>query len=246
MMTGDRMKTRPCAGRVVTTREIAAVVSRLAPKFLEGFAPCDLAEILGAATLRRFQGRSLIASEGCSSDKVFLLLEGLARTFTMTCRGEKMILLWIQPSEVSGGRALLTKPSVYLVSTETVMDSVVLAWNRRAILLLTKQYPRLLENALLIASDYVETYRDLHLAASFHTASERVAGVLNHLTIGMGQKSSEGTILNIGNEELANEANVTTFTVSRLLGEWQRKGFLVKSRGRILIRSLEDLVRSVG
>jgi CRP-like cAMP-binding protein len=244
-MTDGGMKTKPLARRV-TTCEIAAVVSRLAPKFLEGFSPCDLTEILGTATLRRFQARSLIASEGCSSDKVFLVLEGLARTFTTTRRGEKVILLWIQPGEVSGGRALLTRPAVYLVSTEAVMDSVVLVWNRRAILLLTKQYPRLLENALLIASDYVETYRDLHLASSFHTARQRVVGVLGHLAKGMGQESFDGTVLNIGNEELANEANVTTFTVSRLLSEWQRKGFLVKSRGRILVRSLEDLVRSVG
>jgi CRP-like cAMP-binding protein len=162
----------------------------------------------------------------------------------MTRKGEKVGLLWIPTGETAGGRALLSKPMKYMVSTETVTDSFALVWNRTAILPLTKQYPRLLENALLTASDYVEAYRDLHLAASYLTASQRVALVLNSLATAIGEKIVEGMVLNIRNEELANEANVTIFTVSRLLSEWQRKGLLVKSRGRIVIRSPEELVRN--
>jgi CRP-like cAMP-binding protein len=52
-------------------------------------------------------------------------------------------------------------------------------------------------------------------------------------------------MLNINNEELANQANVTIFTVSRLLSDWQRKGLLVKSRGKVVIRSQEALVDCV-
>jgi CRP/FNR family transcriptional regulator, nitrogen oxide reductase regulator len=240
------MKTESGARPMMTASEIAARVSELTPKFLEGLAPCDLAVVLGAATLRRFQPRSLIADEGHSADKLFLMIEGLARTFTTTRKGEKIVLLWIPPAEVAGGRALLSKPMEYLVSTETVTDSCALVWNRSAILTLAKQYPRLLENALLIASDYLETYRDLHVAASYDSASQRVARVLGNLAKGMGQRGFEGTALNISNEELANEANVTIFTVSRLLSEWQRKDLLVKSRGSVVVRSPEELVRSVG
>jgi CRP-like cAMP-binding protein len=238
------MKTGSSVRRVMTTSEVAARVSELAPRFLEGLAPSDLAVVLGVATLGRFRARSLIADEGHCADKLFLMIEGRARTFTTTRKGEKVVLLWIPTGEISGGRALLSKPMTYLVSTETVTDSVVLVWNRSAILALTKQYPRLLENALMIASDYVEAYRDLHLEATHHTASQRVARVLNSLAKGMGERDVEGTALNIRNEELANEANVTIFTVSRLLNDWQRRGMLVKNRGRIVIRSPEALMRN--
>ena len=227
----------------MTASEIAARVSELAPRFLEGFAPSDLAVILGAATLRRFQAHSLIANEGHLASKLFLILEGRARTFTTTHKGEKVLLLWVSPGEVSGGRALLSTPMEYLLSTETVADSLALVWDRSVILSLSKQYSRLLENALLIASDYLAAYRDLHLAASYDTASKRVAHVVYKLAKGMGQRVVEGIILDIRNEDLANEANVTKFTVSRLLSEWQRKGFLVKSRGRVLVHSPEELIR---
>jgi len=95
----------------------------------------------------------------------------------------------------------------------------------------------------MIASDYLAAYRDLHVAASYHTASQRVAQVVGQLAREVGRRGFEGTVINISNEELANEANVTIFTVSRLLGEWQRKGLVVKRRGQVVVRSLEELVR---
>ena len=239
------MKTEPGPRRVITTRpEIAARVSELAPRFLEGFAANDLAVILGAATLQRFKAHTLIANELDSADKLFLILEGRARTFVTTRQGDKLLLFWIPPGDMSGGRALLSKPAVYLVSTETVTDSFALVWNHSAIVPLTKRYPRLLENALMIASEYVEVYHDLHISASYHNASQRLSRVLDGLAKEMGKRVVEGIEVNISNEELANEANVTIFTVSRLLNDWQRKGLLVKGRGRVVLRSPEKLVRS--
>jgi CRP-like cAMP-binding protein len=240
------MKTKSGARGVMTNSEIAARVKELAPEFLEGLATSDLAVVLEAATPRRFDARSLIASEGDAADKLFLMIKGLARTFTTTREGEKVVLVWIPQGAASGGRALLSRPMEYLVSTEAVTDSVALVWGRSAILPLVRRYPRLLENALLIASDYLESYRDLHVATSFDSASQRVARVLGNLAKGIGQRGFEGTVLNISNEELANEANVTIFTVSRLLSKWQRKDLLVKSRGSVVVRSPEELVRRAG
>jgi CRP/FNR family transcriptional regulator, nitrogen oxide reductase regulator len=59
----------------------------------------------------------------------------------------------------------------------------------------------------------------------------------------MGQKVAGGVEVYVRNEELANEANVTIFTVSRLMGGWQRQGLLVKSRGRVVLRLPEKLTQ---
>jgi CRP/FNR family transcriptional regulator, nitrogen oxide reductase regulator len=238
------MKTEPSVRRVMTTSEITVRVNELAPRFLEGLAPSDLAVVLEAATLRRFQAHTILASEGHVADKMFLILEGRARTFTTTRKGEKVLLLRIPAGDGSGGRALLVRPTEYLVSTETTTDCYALVWNRSAILALTKQYPVLLENGLMIASDYLASYRDMHVALSHHTASQRVAEVLGKLSQDLGRRGFEGTVINVSNEDLANEANVTIFTVSRLLSEWQKKGLLVKSRGKVVIPLPEELVRS--
>jgi CRP-like cAMP-binding protein len=236
------MKTESIGRRVMTAAEISARVIELAPEFLQGMASDDLANVLQAATLRRFPARSIIASEGHRADEIFLILQGRARAFTTTQKGEKVLLLRIPPGDPSGGRALLAKPSEYLVSTEAVTDCSALVWSRSSILFLTKQFPILLENALMIASEYFAVLRDLLVAASHHTASERIAQVLANLSREVGRKGFEGTVVHISNEDLANEANVTIFTVSRTLNEWQRKGLVLKRRGQVVLRSPEELV----
>jgi CRP-like cAMP-binding protein len=239
------MKTELVAKRGMTIAEVTALVNKLAPKFFEGISPRDISHILRAARLRRFQAHSVIAIEGHRADKLFLILEGHARTFLTTLRGEKIVLFWIPPGDVAGARALLSRPLNYLTSTEAVTDGFALVWRRNDILSLSKQHLPLLENALMIASDYVEIWRDLHLETSYHTASQRIARVLSGLAKGIGRKVAEGIELNVTNEELANEANVTIFTVSRLLSEWHRKGLLVKGRGRIVLHSPEELARKL-
>jgi CRP/FNR family transcriptional regulator, nitrogen oxide reductase regulator len=237
------METESGARRVITASEISARVSELAPEFLQGMASGDIANVLQAATLRRIPVRSIIAMQGHPADELFLIVQGRARTFTTTSRGEKVLLMRIPAGDPSGGRALLVRPTEYMVSTEAVTECTALVWGRNSILSLTKQYPILLENALMIASEYFGVLRDMLVAASHHTASERIAQVLTSLSREVGRKGFEGTVIDISNEELANEANVTIFTVSRMLGEWQKKGLVVKRRGQIVVRSPEELVR---
>jgi CRP-like cAMP-binding protein len=118
----------------------------------------------------------------------------------------------------------------------------VLVWDRTTIRESAIEHPRLVENALLIAFDYLVGFRALHVSLTCHSARQRLATVLVNLASGIGHKVSGGVELNVRNEELANEANVTPFTASRLLSEWQRKGMVVKNRGKLLLRSPERLL----
>jgi CRP-like cAMP-binding protein len=240
------MKKESVATRAITIAEITARVSKLAPEFFEGISPGDVSLILRAARLRRFQAHSMLAIEGYRAEKLFLILEGRACTYITTPKGQKIILFWIPPGDISGARALLSKPVEYLVSTEAVANGLALVWRRKDILALSKQHQPLLENALTIASDYVEVWCDLHFEASYHTATQRVARVLSRLAKGMGRKVAESIELNVTNEELANQASVTIFAVSRLLSEWHRKGVLVKGRGKVILHSPDELVRKFG
>jgi CRP-like cAMP-binding protein len=135
----------------------------------------------------------------------------------------------------------LSTYSSYLASTETVTDSSVLVWDRPAIRGLVSQYPRLLENALLTASDYVAWHLASHVGLPCHTVRQRVAEVLVTLARTIGRKTTGGITLQLTNEELANAANVTPFTASRLISQWHRDRALVKRRGKVLLLSPEQL-----
>jgi len=57
----------------------------------------------------------------------------------------------------------------------------------------------------------------------------------------MGQRVSGGIEFDITNEEMANAANITPYTASRILSEWQRNGAIRKRRGKIVVHSTERL-----
>lgn len=217
--------------------EPATVAANLKSRFLLGFHSLDLKVILAAARERHFAANSVVVNQGNSADHLFLLTKGRARFFYNTQEGKKVVLLWLPPGEIFGGAALLSTPSLYLVSAETLKDSSMLVWDRAVLRNLTGRYPRLLENALLIAYDYLAWYVADHVALISQTARQRLAGVLVCLAKTIGQKVPDGYEFDATNEELAGAANVSTFTVSRLLSEWQDNGAVLKCRGKVLLRS---------
>jgi len=211
-------------------------------RFLEGLPKPDLELVLSAATKRRYLANSVVTTQGDPADYLFLVTKGCARYFFITPDGRKVLLHWLGVGEVFGGAALLSRPSCYLVSTEMVTDSWALVWRRKEIRELAARCPELMDNALLLAFDYMTLFLTAHVALISHSARERLAGVLVSLAAGFGQDASGGVKIVITNEELANAANVTTFTASRLLSEWQRDGAVVKSRGGVVLRAPHKLL----
>ena len=226
----------------MTATELATALRDLKPRFLEGLAPPDVKTIVAAATQRRFLTGSVITNQGEPADHLFLLLQGRARYFYITNEGQKMLLWWLRAGEIFGGATLPSRPRNYLVSTETVKSSCALVWNRTTIRELAARYPRLLENTLAIISDYLDSYLAIHVSMTCHTARQRLAQVLVNLASGIGHTVPAGVELHVSNEDLANAANVTPFTASRLLSDWQRSGMVVKSRGKVVLRHPERLL----
>jgi CRP-like cAMP-binding protein len=220
----------------------AIATATLKSRFLEGLSPLDLNVILGAAKLRHFTSHSVVVNQGNPADHLFLLTKGRARFFFNTREGKKVILLWLTPGEIFGGAALLSTPSLYLVSTETLRDCSMLVWDRATLRNLAARYTRLVENGLLITYDYLAWYVADHVALTSHTARQRLAGVLVCLAQTIGERVSGGFEFDATNEELAGAANVTPFTASRLMSKWQNNGAILKHRGKVLLRSPERLL----
>ena len=220
---------------------IAIVSSDPRAQFLDGLSMSQRKIILSAATPRRFAANSVATNQGHPADYLFLVAKGRARHFFMTGNGKKLLLRWLGPGDCFGGRTILSSRSTYLVSTEMITESSVLVWDRTTIRGLVEKFSRLLENALLTASDYVTWHLAAHIRIASYSARQRVAQVIVSLARTIGQESSSGVLLDITNEELANAANVTPFTASRLVSEWRRSGALVKRRGKLRLRSPERL-----
>lgn len=232
------MKARSSANSIQSGLAVSAFspAETVKSRFLEGLERQEVNSILAAATRRQYLAGSIVQNQGDPADYFILLTKGCARLFFITQEGRKVLLRWLPPGEILGGAALLPAPSTYLVGVEMVEPSSAYVWQRRAIRHLATRFPTLLENALPYAMEHMAWFLATHMALISHTARERLSHVLLSLAQGIGQKVANGVSLDITNEELANTANITPFTASRLLSEWQRNGAVAKSRGKLILR----------
>lgn len=226
----------------MTASELEVAIRKLRPLFLEGVGLQVVREVLAGARQQHFLANSIITNQGHPANHFYMLLNGGARSFFLTHAGHKMQVHTYPSGDMFGGRAILSEPSDYLVSTEAVKDSYTLVWDRTTSRRLVERYPKLLDNALLIASSYLDLSIATNVALSCQTARQRLAEVLVGLASGAGHRVSGGIEVVVSNEELAAAANVTPFTVSRLMSEWQRSGMLSKSRGKVLLSAPERLL----
>ena len=223
-------------------RSVAAEAAFKTGRFLEGLSSTELSAILSAGTERSFSAGSVICSPGAPAEQFFLLKSGRARHFVITPEGRKVLLRWLSPGSIFGAATVLSRNSTFIVGTEVVKNSRLHIWQRAAIRKLVWEYRKLMENLLWLASDYLIWYSAAHIALVSQDARQRFADVLITLSSSFGHVTEKGMELEITNEELANTANVTLFTASRLLSEWHRKSAIKKTRRKILLRAPERLV----
>jgi CRP-like cAMP-binding protein len=145
--------------------------------------------------------------------------------------------------QVFGGAAILSTPFQYLANTEVLSDSCAIVWERQTIRELASRFPALLDNALSIAvTENIAWSTAAHVSLTSDDAHGRVAHLLVSLASAIGKATHDGVEMKVLNEDLAEGANVTPFTVSRCLRDWERAGILAKRRGKILLRKPELLL----
>jgi hypothetical protein len=92
----------------------AAMDGRLTQsKFLAGISEHDQQLILGVAGQRSVAAKEIILRGGDTATSLFLLVEGRARYYHITAKGEELLLLWVTPGDVFGlGTLLRIRPRI--------------------------------------------------------------------------------------------------------------------------------------
>ncbi len=162
----------------MTNTQAAVILVREKSRFLEGLSLEEINAIVAMATIRLFPEKAVITNGNDLAKRLYLVVQGGVRGFIIAPNGEKIIIRWVHPGETMGWSSLMSQQMNYIVSTEAVKHSVVLIWGRATMRSLTVKYPRLLENALLLAHDYLIMYSVLHLALICESAPQRVAHIL--------------------------------------------------------------------
>jgi len=232
-----------CGCKLLPENGVSDLPPALRPRFLSGLPKAALGSVLSVAKHRRFRASSVIIHEEDTAERLFLLTSGNGRHFVITGDGRKILLHWLRAGQIFGGAAILSTPYQYLANTEVLTESCALVWDRLTIRGLASTLPALLDNALSIAvTENIAWSTAAHVSLSSNNAHGRVAHLLLSLASAIGEATKDGIEMNVWNEDLAEGANVTPFTVSRCLRGWERAGIVAKRRGKILLRKPELLL----
>ena len=173
----------------------------------------------------------------------FLLIKALCVDyFIHTPDWLEVLLRRLAPPEVFGFGAFFGEPMGYLGTAVACRRTTVLVWSRHSIRAIGRNYPKFVENALLIACHYFEIYIERHARLVSNSAQERLALSLLNLGARDGNRLADGVEVLVNNEGLASLADVNTYTASRTLKRWERMGVLTKSYGKVLLKSPEKLL----
>ncbi len=206
----------------------------------QGLSPCWVIIWRPGLQHRHFPQSSVILLRDDPAERLFLLTRGQGRQFVVTSSGRKIILHWLTAGQFFGGVAILSAPSQYMASTEVESGSCVLVWDRKTVREFMSRFPVLLDNALSVAvTEHIAWAISARISFMSDDAGGRIANLLLSLACGIGNPCPDGVEIRVGNEDLAAGANVTPFTVSRTLGEWQREGI-----GKLFLRRPELLMDS--
>ena len=179
---------------------------------------------------------------GEPADRLFVLRKGRVRFSRLASSGREVVMGVLAPGDMFGLGSILAPDMDYIGTAEAIERVETLVWRRDVIQRFALDHPRLAGNVLHVALRYAALFVERHERLLSRTAEQRLAHALMRLGSESGLPSGPGVHIHINNEQLASLADVSSFTASRLLKDWERNGAVSKTRGAVQIICPEKLL----
>ena len=210
-------------------------------RLLAGIDPDERRAIVAKSRRQTLHPSQVLFRTGERAEELFVLRKGRVQFGRLSSTGREVVMGILGPGDVLGLACLLPS-SNYIGTAEALDGGGVQVWSRHVIQRLAHKYPQVQGNVLQIALAYVAEFSDRLEKLLSGTAEQRLARALTSLGVRIGTPSNTSIDILIKNEQLASLADVSHFTVSRLLQQWERGGVISKSRGIVRILSPENLL----
>ena len=210
-------------------------------RLLAGVDPDERKAIVARSRRQTLHPSQVLFRTGDRAEQLFVLRKGRVLYSRLSSEGREVVMGILGPGDVLG-LACLLPGSTYIGTAEALDPGEVQVWSRHVIQRFAHKYPQVQRNVLQVALAYVAEFADRLDKLVSGTAEHRLARALTSLGVRIGTPSHSSIDILIKNEQLASLADVSPFTVSRLLKQWERDGALSKGRGIVRILSPEKLL----
>lgn len=231
-----------CRGSHPGTRKLdASLLSLLAP-FAE-LTTTQQCEIVDQARAYRLGQGEHVFDEGMPADHFFLLLDGYVRVLRATENGDHVIMLHIPSGELIGIATAFGWGS-YPATAIAASECVILAWPAKLWHEFVKRYPGFAAETMKMLGPRVGEFNNRVVEMATLQVERRIAHMILRLIKQTGRKTTEGIEIGlpVSRLDLAEMTGTTLHTVSRLLSNWQKKGWVRSGRRRIIVTDPHQLV----
>jgi CRP/FNR family transcriptional regulator/CRP/FNR family cyclic AMP-dependent transcriptional regulator len=210
----------------------------------DGLGDAEIHSLAEVAMVRHVPTDAIILLADEEGDTLFVIVHGRVKVTVMSEDGREVILSILKDGDIFGEMSLLDgKPrSASVIAT----DETELIMLRRSDFLdrLTRFPEMAIKMLATLASRLRRTNRQVESLALLNVYG-RIAGTLLQLAEDQGTKSPQG-VLTIPerpiHQEIANMAGTTRETVSRVLNDLERRGYLSRD-GRSIVIQYPDRLR---
>ncbi len=217
--------------------------SFFAAKLFKDIPQARVQSILEAGIPKKFQKKDMLFHQGAPADKCFFVLSGRLKLTKLHIDGQEALIRYIGPGEIAGAAAVL-RGNEYPVTANSLSETAAVCWNKRMLIEVMEQYPKIAINTLCIVLERLEEMQQRFLEINAEQAEQRLARTILRIMQHAGKQTDKGILINIdlSREDLADFTGTTHYTISRILSSWSRKGWINTRQRRITILDAHALV----
>lgn len=217
---------------------LSAELFRQVPLFA-GLEDEDLESLIGVANRRKYPKDGVVFFENDAGDALFMIISGRVKVTILSDDGREIILAMLSEDDFFGEMSLLDnepRSATAIALQETEM--VVL--HQRDFLTIVEKRPRVLINLLSVLSSRLRKANQQIGNLALHDVYGRVARFLLEMASEDGERQADGRISfrRPTHQEIANMIGATRETVSRMISDLHRQGYIEISGKNVIIQDV--------
>jgi CRP-like cAMP-binding protein len=204
----------------------------------------DLKLIAQHAIERSIEEGEFFFFQGDPAVYFYVLISGRAKLMQTNPSGQQVNLRTISEWQMFGALGAVRDNATYPATAQALEQSTALAIKSDYLRELMQTRPYLSFDLMKLMTTYIQEMQERYRELATEKVERRIAHALLRLVSQMGTKSpGSGIELTFTRQDLAEMSGTTLYTVSRVLSEWERLGFVEAGRERVLIRKPHELVK---
>lgn len=210
---------------------------------MKGLSAAEATAVLDSSATRELAAQAVLFHQDDPAEALYLVEAGRLKLTQLTAAGQAVTVRLVSTGELCAAIAVLDGKA-YPFTASAVEAARVRLWPRDRLRELFRRVPRLEKNVLEIVGVHTREMMDRFRELATEPVPQRIARALLRL-VRSGQRRADGILIeSLTQQDLAELAAATLYTVNHILADWQSEGLVSRGRGRIVIHS-EDRLRQL-